>query len=112
MSTGRIWLKVGTIEYQLLANVPRVEIGWILLGSMRVERDLQYSGRHLQAFGAPTFRLPEQEELIANLARLDPAERERQLRLLHALISGASETTRDPARPRGNEHAGQAEALL
>jgi hypothetical protein len=73
-----------TIEYQLLANAPRIEIGWILLGSMRVERDLQYSGRHLQAFGVPTFRLPEQEELIANLERLDPAEHERHLRLLHA----------------------------
>ena len=72
------------IEYQLLANVPRVEIGWILVGSMRVERDLQYSGRHLQPFETQTFRLPEQEELIANLSRLGPAERERQLRLFHA----------------------------
>jgi len=49
-----------------------------------VERDLVYSGRHLQPFGTPTFRLPEQEALIANLERLDPAERERQLRLLNA----------------------------
>src|SRR6267378_2598295 len=34
-----------TIEYQLVANVPQILIGWILLGSMRVERDLGYSGR-------------------------------------------------------------------
>ncbi|HEY3257583.1 MAG TPA: hypothetical protein VGJ64_01905, partial [Gemmatimonadaceae bacterium] len=73
-----------TIEYQLLANTPRIEIGWILLGSMRVERDLQYSGRHLQPFSSPTFRLPEQEELIANLERLEPGERGRQLQALHA----------------------------
>jgi hypothetical protein len=73
-----------TIEYQLAANAPRIEIGWILLGSMRVERDLVYSGRHLEPFGSPTFRLPEQEELIDNLGRLDPAERDRHLRLLHA----------------------------
>jgi len=73
-----------TIEYQLLASAPLIEIGWILLGSMRVERDLVYSGRHLQPFGSPTFRLPEQEELIRNLERLDAAERERQLRLLNA----------------------------
>ncbi len=32
-----------TIEYQLVANAPRILIGWILLGSMRVERDLVYS---------------------------------------------------------------------
>jgi len=73
-----------TIEYQLAVNAPRIQIGWILLGSMRVERDLVYSGRHLEPFGSPTFRLPEQEQLIENLGRLDPAERDRHLRLLHA----------------------------
>jgi len=41
-----------TIEYQLVANAPRIMIGWILLGSMRVERDLVYSGRNLQPFDA------------------------------------------------------------
>ncbi|HLE57728.1 MAG TPA: hypothetical protein VJB15_11650 [Rhodothermia bacterium] len=73
-----------TIQYQLVANAPSIDIGWILLGSMRVERDLQYSGRHLEAFAAPTFRLPEQEEMIDNLERLPPAERDRQLRMLDA----------------------------
>ena len=73
-----------TIEYQLVANAPRIEIGWILLGSMRVERDLVYSGRNLEPFATPTFRLPEQEQLIDNFGRLDPAERDRQLRFLHA----------------------------
>src|SRR6202140_5371554 len=29
-----------TIEYQLVAKAPQILIGWILLGSMRVERDL------------------------------------------------------------------------
>ncbi|MDP9179515.1 MAG: hypothetical protein M3O61_17720, partial [Gemmatimonadota bacterium] len=71
-----------TIEYTLVANAPRVEIGWILLGSMRVERDLQYSGRHLQPYATPTFRLPEQEELIENLAQLPSAERDRHFRML------------------------------
>ncbi len=74
-----------TIEYELMASAPRIEIGWILLGSMRVERDLQYSGRHLEKFSAPTFRQPELEELIANLERLDSAERSRHLRLLTAV---------------------------
>ena len=48
-----------TIEYQLVANAPRIDVGWFLLGSMRVERDLQYSRRHLEKFGYPTFRLRE-----------------------------------------------------
>src|SRR5438067_4833494 len=71
-----------TIEYQLVANAHQILIGWFLLGSMRVERHWQYSGRHLQPFDWPTFRLREQEELIANLDRLDPAERQRQIGLL------------------------------
>ena len=77
-----------TIEYQLLANAPRIEIGWILLGTMRVERDLQYSDRHRQPFGEQTFRQPELEELVANLDRLEPAERDRHLQLLNARHAG------------------------
>jgi len=73
-----------TIEYQLVANAPQILIGWILLGSMRVERDLQYSGRHLQLFDWPTFRLREQEDLISNVERLDAAERQRHLGFLNA----------------------------
>ncbi|HXL85572.1 MAG TPA: hypothetical protein VN927_00080, partial [Gemmatimonadaceae bacterium] len=73
-----------TIEYQLVANAPQILIGWILLGSMRVERDLSYSGRQLERFDWPTFRLREQEELIANLDRVDPAERQRALGLVNA----------------------------
>src|SRR3954470_555710 len=37
-----------TVEYQLVANAPQLLIGWILLGSMRVERDLGYAGRGLE----------------------------------------------------------------
>src|SRR5436190_4512509 len=71
-----------TIEYQLVANAPQLLIGWILLGSMRVERDLGYSGRGLEPYDWPTFRLREEEELISNLDRLDPAERQRQIGML------------------------------
>jgi hypothetical protein len=68
-----------TIEYQLVANARQLLIGWILLGSMRVERDLGYSGRGLQPYDWPTFRLREQEDLIANIDKLDAAERQRHL---------------------------------
>ncbi|HEY4954914.1 MAG TPA: hypothetical protein VII02_08510, partial [Gemmatimonadaceae bacterium] len=85
-----------TIEYQLVANTPQVVIGWILLGSMRVERDLGYSGRQLEPFDWPTFRLREQEELIANLDRLDPAERQRQLGFLNAGLTSTLRARLEP----------------
>lgn len=72
------------IEYQLTANSPRVEIGWLLLGSMRVERDLQYSDRHKAPFGSPTFRLQDVEDLVANIEKLPDGERTRDLLLLRA----------------------------
>jgi len=87
-STGAVVSEVGTrrtIEYELKANAAHVDIGWILLGSMRVERDLQYSDRHREPFGAPTFRQGELEDLIANLERLESAERSRHLALLNAV---------------------------
>lgn len=92
--SSRVSLSGGrrTIEYQLVANTSSIDVGWILLGSMRVERDLQYSGRHLQPFASPTFGLPEQEELIANLERLGAGERQHELRLLAA--SSVSELRR------------------
>lgn len=85
-----------TIEYQLVANAPQVVIGWILLGSMRVERDLGYSARELSAYDWPTFRLPEQEELIANLDRLDPVEAPRQRSLLNARLSSELRARLEP----------------
>lgn len=85
-----------TIEYQLVANARQVVIGWILLGSMRVERDLGYSGRQLEQFDWPTFRLREQEELIANLDRLDPAERQRQLGPLNAGVTSILRARLEP----------------
>jgi hypothetical protein len=74
-----------TLEYRLAADVSRIEIGWFLLGSMRVERDFVYGKRHLQPFSAPPFRVAEESLLVADVARLPPAERRRHLVLLNAL---------------------------
>jgi hypothetical protein len=76
--------KARSISYTFVSNARRIDVGWILLGSMRVERDLGYSGRGLEPFASPTLRLSEQEELIANLERLPPEERNRELNLVHA----------------------------
>jgi hypothetical protein len=59
-----------------------VTIGLILLGSMRVERDLQYAGRDTAALDATPFAQHELAELIDHVARLKGPERTRQLALL------------------------------
>ncbi|MGH7507936.1 MAG: hypothetical protein ACREMZ_00510 [Gemmatimonadales bacterium] len=73
-----------SIEYHVTAGVPRVELGWFLLGSMRVERDFVYAGRHRQPFTAPPFVVAEESLLVAGVARLPSAERARHLSLLGA----------------------------
>jgi hypothetical protein len=73
------------LEYGLAADTPRLEFGAFLLGSMRVERDLQYARGHLRPFSpGRVFPLPELDSLIARLERLDPAEQRRELASLRA----------------------------
>jgi hypothetical protein len=71
-----------TFEDRLAAEGPQVNLGWFLLGSMRVERDFQYAKGHRAPFGGASVSPPEIERLLAVLERLDPAERRRQLALL------------------------------
>jgi hypothetical protein len=73
-----------TVEHALVANDPRIDIGWFLLGSMRVERDLQYGNRQKSPFAEAPFKLPEIDRMLAALATLPPAERQQHLALLHA----------------------------
>ena len=77
------------VEHGLVADVPRVDLGWFVLGSMRVERDLQYAERQKTAFANAPFALPEMERLITALRRLDPTERRAHLALLNASTDGA-----------------------
>ena len=73
-----------SLRYGLTAPGRRaLRIGLFLLGSMRVERDLQYAGRHRGALGA-SFVPPELTQLVASFARLTPAQRRRRLALLGA----------------------------
>jgi hypothetical protein len=73
-----------TVSYVLTAAEPRIDIGWLLLGSMRVERDFQYDRHHLRPFSAPPFREKELVQLIGNLREREPAEQRRELALLNA----------------------------
>ena len=73
-----------TFEYHLAARGNRVDLGLFLLGSMRVERDFQYQGRHRASFDTSAFTLPEMKGLLDALGSLDTRNRDRQLALLHA----------------------------
>jgi hypothetical protein len=73
-----------TIEFRLRSDISRLELGWFLLGSMRVERDFVYSKRHLLPYTAPPFRVAEESLLVARVGRLPDEERQRHLALLNA----------------------------
>ncbi|MDB4893437.1 MAG: hypothetical protein JWL61_5292 [Gemmatimonadetes bacterium] len=79
-ATGR----TRTVEHDLIAYNPRIDIGWFLLGSMRVERDLQYAGKQKSAFAEAPFKLPELDRMLAAFGSLSDAERRSQLAMLHA----------------------------
>jgi hypothetical protein len=72
------------LEHALIADAPSIAIGWFLLGSMRVERDLQYAGRQRAAFAEGPFAIGEVDSLLAALGSLESGERARHLALLHA----------------------------
>ncbi|MGH7637618.1 MAG: hypothetical protein ACREOK_08190 [Gemmatimonadaceae bacterium] len=83
-SSGQGVAAFRTLTHQLIAGAPRINLGWFLLGSMRVERDFQYWGRHRQPFTAARFTLAENDSLLAALQRLPDAERRRHLQLLNS----------------------------
>ena len=76
--------RVRTLRYRLVGRGRELRLGLFLLGSMRVERDLQYSGRHRGAFAAPTFDVREVSAMLGALGRLPPATRRRHLAQLRA----------------------------
>src|SRR5437764_1678640 len=79
--TGSRGARTRSVSYGL--ELPSsVTIGLFLLGSMRVERDLQYAARDTLPLDAVPFPQAELSELIEHMGRLKPAERDRQLSLL------------------------------
>ncbi len=72
------------IEYRLDAGASAVELGWFLLGSMRVERDFVYQKKHLLPFRDPPFVVREESLLVADVARLPAPQRKEHLAQLGA----------------------------
>jgi hypothetical protein len=72
------------IEYQLTSEAQHLQLGSFILGSMRIERDFQYSKRHLRPFTLPPFLVAEESLLVARLQRLPRDRRQKALELLGA----------------------------
>lgn len=83
-SWGRDPAAFQTVSHQLLARAPRINLGWFLLGSMRVERDFQYWEWHRRPYAGRRFSLAETDSLIVALERLPIAERRRHLAALRS----------------------------
>jgi hypothetical protein len=73
-----------TIQFRLTSPESQIQLGWFVLGSMRVERDFVYANRHLQPFRATPFVVAEESLLVARVARLPPGVLRRHLSLLNA----------------------------
>jgi hypothetical protein len=77
-----------TLSYRVSVGPGPVTLGLLLLGSMRVERDFHYQSRDTLPLASVAFAEPEIRTLIDHVARLDTAERHRQLQLLRAASVG------------------------
>ncbi len=73
-----------SLSYRLASGTSAIELGWFVLGSMRIERDFQYAGRQREPFGAPPFVVAEESLLVAGVGRVPAEERGRHLELLRA----------------------------
>ena len=89
------------LEHALVAEEPSIAVGWFLLGSMRVERDLQYGGRQRASFAEGPFTIPEVDRLLAAIGTLESAERALHLGLLRA---GGVDDLRARSRPTLSVH--------
>ncbi len=85
------------IQFQLTAPVSHLELGWFVLGSMRVERDFVYAERHLKPFASGGFRVAEESLLVAAVERLPGEERARHLTLLNASSIAELRSRLEPA---------------
>lgn len=86
-----------TVTYPIVAGSSSVTLGWFLLGSMRVERDVLYQRLHARPYGSPRYEVPEYRLLLQALARLDAATRASHLRHLGASDIATLESRLQPS---------------
>lgn len=85
-----------TLTWWLAARSRTITVGFVLLGTMRVERDFQYAHAHLRPFDAPPFVIAPESALVAHIAKLDGDEQRRQLAQLRASSVAELERRLDP----------------
>ncbi len=73
-----------SLRHTLAFDAGAIEIGWFLLGTMRLERDFQYFEWHLRPYDDPPLVPPELGDLVESLDRLPAEERASHLALLGA----------------------------
>ncbi len=73
-----------TFRYAVASDAPSLTLGWFLLGTMRVERDFQYEGRHRRPFADAAFTLPELARLASAIEALPADVRPSHLAMLRA----------------------------
>jgi hypothetical protein len=89
------WVDDKSIEYELTSPAPYVQLGSFVLGSMRIERDFQYSKGHLRPFTAPAFVVAEESLLVARIERLTRESRREALQLAFEADDYRTEGTLD-----------------
>ncbi len=95
--TGGATDRTRSLEHRLVADAPVINLGWFLLGTMRIERDFQYEERQRQPFANQPYQLPEFDRLLAALGRLESPLRAAQLQLLRAPDVATLDVRRRPA---------------
>lgn len=76
------------VEYYLCSASTSIEIGHILLGTMRKERDFQYFKKDQLPFDSEPFLEPELLGFITNVDKLPEDERAAELKMLQAQTTG------------------------
>ena len=71
-------------EHQLVAHTSTLQLGWFLLGTMRVERDFQYDQHARDGFATAPYAIKDIDHLVAALDGLPAEARDRHLTRLHA----------------------------
>jgi hypothetical protein len=98
-----------SIAYEVTSEGPYVQLGSFILGSMRIERDFQYSKRHLLPFSAASFVVAEESLLVARVGRLPPSLQQEALELLRANNLGE---LRSRLRPKVSEPKGDSTSTV
>ncbi|MCC6929889.1 MAG: hypothetical protein IT359_12985 [Gemmatimonadaceae bacterium] len=71
-------------SHDVTTSSASLTLGWFVLGTMRVERDFQYEGRHRAPFGNAPFVVPETQRLVDALASLPDSVQRQHLAALRA----------------------------